>query len=102
MKHFTIPELPDLRFDWYTRMPIDLWVMLKQHIYQRDQGLCQYCNDQVEYKSSHCHHVLELSAGGTNHPTNLKTVCVPCHKERHPFMKSAKDRLRKNWIFEAR
>lgn len=94
MKHFTIPEFPNLRFSWYTRMPLDLWIKVKQHIYQRDNGQCQYCQEQVEYKSSHCHHTLELSEGGTNHPTNLKTLCVPCHKKRHPFMLTINEKLR--------
>lgn len=94
---FTIEELPDLRFDWYNRLPIDLWIPLKQYVYECDKGQCQYCNRQVEYKNSHCHHTLEISEGGTNHPTNLKTLCVPCHKERHPFMKSTKERLAWAW-----
>lgn len=93
MKHFIISELPDLRFPWFSRPPIELWIMLKQYVYQRDKGLCQYCKQQTEYRSTHCHHVLELSEGGTNHPTNLKTLCVPCHKERHPYMKTAKEKL---------
>jgi 5-methylcytosine-specific restriction endonuclease McrA len=93
MKHFIIPELPDLRFPWFSRPPIDLWIRLKQFVYERDGGLCQYCKQQVEYRSTHCHHTLELSEGGTNHPSNLKTLCIPCHKKRHPFMKNAKERL---------
>ena len=93
MKHFAIPELPDLRFPWFGRPPIDLWVRLKQHVYQRDLGRCCYCKQQVEYRLTHCHHTLELSEGGTNHPTNLKTLCRPCHKNRHPFMRNAKEKL---------
>ena len=92
MTCFTIDDLPH-RFPWYTRMPIDLWIPLKQWIYERDKGICQYCDTQIEYLKTHCHHVLELSERGTNHPSNLKTVCVSCHKDRHPFMKTAKDKF---------
>jgi len=91
-KTFEVPDLPGLRFPWYTRMSIEIWMPLKQYVYQRDKGICQYCDIQFEYKSTHCHHVLELSEGGTNHPTNLKTLCIPCHKDRHPFMKTAKEK----------
>lgn len=93
MATFTIDELPGLRFPWYGRMALDLWLPLKQFVFQRDGGICQKCNAPVEYIKSHCHHVLELSEHGTNHPSNLKTLCVDCHKIRHPFMMSAREKL---------
>ena len=92
--YFTIPELPGLRFPWYGRMSLETWRPLKQYVYQRDGGQCQYCKEQTQYEYTHCHHVLELFEGGTNHPSNLKTLCVKCHKGRHPFMKNASDRLK--------
>lgn len=84
--YFTVPELPGLRFYWHKRLSLDLWRPLKQFIYERDKGICQYCKNQFRYEETHCHHVLELSNSGTNHPTNLKTACHGCHKEKHPFM----------------
>ena len=86
-KYFTIEELPDMRFLWFSRLPLDVWLPLKQWVYQRDKGICRYCKNQFHYEFTHCHHVLELSEGGTNHPSNLKTLCIQCHKVRHPFMK---------------
>lgn len=91
MNYFKVEGLPQ-KFPWYGRMPLCLWVPLKQWVYKRDNGICQYCNNQVEYGKSHCHHVLQLSENGTNHPTNLKTACVACHKEQHPFMKTAQEK----------
>ena len=93
MATFTITELPGKRFPWYSRMSIDLWIPLKQYVYQRDSGICQYCDNPTPYESSHCHHILELNEHGTNHPSNLKTLCQKCHKDRHPFMKSAREKL---------
>jgi 5-methylcytosine-specific restriction endonuclease McrA len=93
MATFTVNEIPDVRFPWHGRPPIDAWIKLKQFVYQRDMGICQYCNEPTHYEDSHCHHALELSEGGTNHPSNLKTLCVKCHKKRHPFMRSARERL---------
>lgn len=84
--YFQIDDLPGLRFQWFGRLSVDLWLPLKQWIYRRDMGLCQYCKEQFYYDQTHCHHTLELSEGGTNHPSNLKTLCHGCHKKRHPFM----------------
>lgn len=89
MKQFQLKKLPNLRFDWYGRMSFDLWIPLRQYVYERDNGSCAYCKEQFELYDMHCHHTLELSEGGTNHPTNLKMLCIPCHVERHPFMKKA-------------
>lgn len=93
MAKFTIVELPGLRFPWYGRMGMDLWHPLKQWVYQRDGGVCQYCEQPVEYEKSDCHHILEIAEHGSNHPSNLKTLCRKCHKNRHPFMKSKHEKL---------
>jgi 5-methylcytosine-specific restriction endonuclease McrA len=81
------------QYPWFSRMTIDQWREIRQFIYDRDGGLCQYCEQPTRLDKCHIHHVFELNEGGTNHPTNLKTLCVTCHKNRHPFMKSAKDKL---------
>lgn len=91
-KTFSIAQLEPLKFPWYGRMPLDLWRPLRQYVYERDSGKCRYCDCEVELYKHHCHHVLELSNGGTNHPDNLKVSCVPCHKEKHPFMKTVKEK----------
>jgi len=86
---FEIEQLPGVKFPWHTRMDIDLWRMLRQFVYKRDGGKCQYCGAEVELYKCHIHHVVELVANGgcgTNHPTNLKVVCVGCHKKEHPHM----------------
>jgi 5-methylcytosine-specific restriction endonuclease McrA len=87
-------EYEGLRIPWYRRPPIEIWRRLRQIIYTRDGGLCCYCHNPVRLEDCHIHHVLELSEGGTNQPTNLKTLCVKCHKTRHPFMRSPRDKLR--------
>lgn len=93
MATFILDEFPGLRFPWYGRPPIEQWIKLKQFVYERDKGICQRCQLQTEYTNSHCHHILELSENGTNYPSNLKTLCHKCHKIRHPFMKSAREKL---------
>ncbi len=86
-------ELNGKRYPWHHRMPIAQWREVRQYVYEHDGGLCQYCDDPVELNACHIHHVLELSEGGTNHPSNLKTLCIKCHKKRHPFMQTARDKL---------
>jgi 5-methylcytosine-specific restriction endonuclease McrA len=80
-------------FPWHWRMPAALWREMRQYIYARDGGRCQYCGEPVELFECHIHHVLELSESGTNHPTNLKTACIGCHKKRHPFMRTKLESL---------
>jgi len=48
----------------------------------------------VELTDCHIHHALELSQGGTNHPSNLKVSCKDCHKKIHPFMMDARDKMK--------
>lgn len=86
-KYFTLDEIPSLRFLWFSRLPLDIWLPLKQWVYRRDKGICQYCQNPFPYEKTHCHHTLELCEGGSNHPSNLKTLCHNCHRLRHPFMK---------------
>jgi 5-methylcytosine-specific restriction endonuclease McrA len=86
-------ELNGKYYPWYRRMPVAQWREIRQYVYTRDGGKCRYCDAPVELYECHIHHVLELSEGGTNHPSNLKTLCRKCHKQRHPFMKSAREKL---------
>jgi 5-methylcytosine-specific restriction endonuclease McrA len=90
---FEIPEYPGKKFPWFKRPPEYLWRLLRQFVYERDGGKCSYCEKLVELFECHVHHVLELNQGGTNHPSNLKVSCRDCHKDKHPFMKDARDKM---------
>jgi len=95
---FEVPELYRIQIPWYRRPPIEIWRQLRQVVYCRDHGLCMYCSTAVALHECHIHHVQPLSQGGTNHPSNLKTVCVRCHKERHPHMKTKAEALRIDYL----
>ena len=86
-------ELNGKQYPWFRRMPVYQWREVRQFVYARDGGKCQYCGCSVELNACHIHHALELSQGGSNHPSNLKTLCKGCHKDRHPFMKDARDKI---------
>jgi len=86
-------DLNGKKYQWFKRMNVYQWREIRQFVYERDKGLCQYCKAQVELNECHIHHVFELNQGGTNHPTNLKTACKRCHKNKHPFMKDVREKL---------
>lgn len=79
-------EIDGKKYPWHRRMPVAQWREVRQYVYARDGGKCRYCGKAVELFGCHIHHTLPLSEHGTNHPGNLKTLCVECHKQRHPFM----------------
>lgn len=59
------------------------WEQLREQILERDHGLCQPClklnhttaGNQVD-------HIVQKSEGGTDHPSNLQTICGPCHRAK--------------------
>ena len=65
------------------------WTVIRKAIYQRDMGLCRACGREVKVLSenpllqSHCHHIVYLSAGGTDARDNLVTLCAVCHAHEH-------------------
>lgn len=45
-------------------------------ILYRDHGRCVLCAAPAEEVD----HIVPLSRGGTNEPSNLRALCVPCHR----------------------
>ena len=56
------------------------WRKLRAFVLHRDGGKCQRCGatDRLE-----AHHVIPSSAGGSDTPSNLRTICVTCHDQIH-------------------
>jgi hypothetical protein len=63
-----------------------LWPKVKITILRRDGFTCQDCGRQGRQvvagrlRGLEVHHIIPRSEGGTDHPTNLKTLCHECHK----------------------
>lgn len=67
-----------------------------KHVYNKDYLL--FRNFPIPLSSKKCivcggrayceHHVVPLACGGTNSASNTVPVCLACHKEIHPFMKT--------------
>lgn len=66
------------------------WQELRRFVFERDAYLCVYCGGDGNGKSLHCDHVLPVSKGGTNAPSNLVTACGRCNS-------SKRDRILETW-----
>jgi len=56
------------------------WDALREKVLARDSNKCVMCSATSNLQVDH---IQELSLGGTNAMSNLRTLCVNCHEERH-------------------
>jgi hypothetical protein len=67
------------------RRPLPAFV--KHQVFQRDQGKCQFKSSEGLVCDSRefvqIHHVVAVSKGGTNHLSNLQTLCSRHHTYHH-------------------
>jgi 5-methylcytosine-specific restriction protein A len=67
---------------------------LPYRILCRDNFICMDCGQHLAYKNEHgmyipsdtgleVHHIELVSNGGSDHQSNLITLCKNCHKDRH-------------------
>lgn len=61
-------------------MPQPIPEIVKRFVLGRDDWKCRNCGrgDMLDP-----HHVIYRSAGGSNHPNNLLTLCRVCHNDIH-------------------
>ena len=57
----------------------------RQHILVRDDFTCQNCEEQKPEEDLEVHHIQIRAKGGTDHPTNLVTLCKHCHDREKWF-----------------
>lgn len=59
---------------------------LRRHVYDRAQGICEYCQTQVlTVINMHIDHIVPLSAGGKTEPDILCLSCISCNGAKHKF-----------------
>lgn len=56
------------------------WQVLREKVLARDGNMCTMCGSVSKLQVDH---IQELSLGGTNELSNLRTLCVSCHEDRH-------------------
>lgn len=49
---------------------------LKREIYLRDGGRCRHCGSSSNLQYDH---IIPLSWGGSNDPSNIQLLCAPCN-----------------------
>jgi 5-methylcytosine-specific restriction endonuclease McrA len=61
-------------FDWH-------FPAYKHIVIIRDKGRCMDCGVDTRqlFVDQEIHHILPRQLGGHDHPSNLKTLCKPCH-----------------------
>lgn len=67
------------------RLEPEEWEGLRSGILEEDKYLCRMC--LTDSRERHVHHIVPLSKYGSNHPTNLITLCYDCHSKVHPDIK---------------
>jgi 5-methylcytosine-specific restriction endonuclease McrA len=80
------------RYEFYT---------VKKHLHELVQfKKCANCHAETDL---HLHHIVPLSNGGTNNPTNLVFLCTDCHSKVHSakiarseLIKLGKERAKEN------
>ncbi len=68
----------------------------------REKGKCQYCGKNFKNSSSHMHHIISKSNGGTDKENNLVLLHKKCHEKLHSkklFKKFSKNKQYKESTF---
>lgn len=76
-------KLAKLRFKLIenrSRMEPDEWREMRAAIFARDDYTCAYCGRRGG--DLECDHVHPVARGGTHHPSNLVTACLPCNRSK--------------------
>lgn len=64
-------------------MRASAWRMIRRGVIARDGGRCRICGKDLSRVPSwltEVHHVQPRSEGGSDHPSNLITLCIMCHR----------------------
>lgn len=85
------------------RQPREIWKVTRLRIWMRDGGKCVHCGEPVVLDVCNIDHI-QSGKNGTNHDSNLRTLCKMCHAlradRRHDGLRGkllAQDALPRNW-----
>jgi 5-methylcytosine-specific restriction endonuclease McrA len=62
----------------------NMWRRLRTAVVERDKCVCQDCGRDLGHLPkwyTEVHHIVPRVRGGGDHPMNLKTLCVECHRK---------------------
>lgn len=91
---------PDIEGKDYQQGDLCGYQNVRSFLFAREQGKCQYCGKEfTKNDSSHIHHIISRSNGGTDKPNNLALLHEKCHKTLHKKKNFSK--LKKNKQYKA-
>lgn len=75
------------------RIPIDSleWLAIRSIVVMRDGYKCRKCGVQAHSRHEasgmfDVDHIIPVAHGGSNHFSNLQTLCKSCHKKKHAWL----------------
>jgi len=71
------------------RCDAETWDTIRKWVIRRDEFQCQGCT--VGCTVMNVHHIIPVSSGGSDDPSNLITLCEDCHSQIHPWMQGESD-----------
>lgn len=71
-------------------LPASQRILLRTSHWEAQKGRCGYCKRQIKKKNkldtqpttNTLEHIIPISRGGTNTPSNTAAVCFPCNQAR--------------------
>jgi 5-methylcytosine-specific restriction protein A len=58
------------------------WPAIRARVLQRDRYRCQVQGPGCDGHGVEADHIVSVADGGNNDPTNLRAICVACHRRR--------------------
>ncbi len=63
-----------------SRLAFEAWKEVRDFVFARDDYTCIYCSERGGILE--CDHIVPISRGGTNEPSNLGTACRKCNRSK--------------------
>jgi len=75
-------ELTHITFDYRPKIPKALRKKVWKEQNEKDiEGSCYCCNENIEFDTFECGHIIPVSLGGATNNKNLRPICHDCNKD---------------------
>ena len=83
------------------RMRSSAWRTVREKVVERDARRCRRCGKDlaaVPAWLTEVHHIVPRCEGGSDHPSNLVTLCVMCHKRASVALRGERPARGEEWL----